>query len=324
MNPDLSRCARHPSQPPFTGFCSACLLERLSAAALPATPPAPSPSPLPPPPPRPAAAAAHEGEGRTTLLRLFQLHDQQDRPAPVGAGDQDPEPRAEPEPPPPLQRKRSLRQSCEWIACCEHGHDPASWLPSRQSWDANDSASASASASASTSAAAAAASSTTAPASASALVLHPSTSKASLRPWWDRTRRAANPVAGFLSRSLSSQSWRETDAAARSRAQGHAAARVNGGSHSVSSSAGGVDSEVSPADSLHAHVHSAGRRDSLLRRFYWLGRSSSVHCPSPRRSPDTGMLRFHRTPSTTRSKTQARRRLHLFPARSHRHQQQQH
>ncbi|XP_037451266.1 pre-mRNA-splicing ATP-dependent RNA helicase prp28-like [Triticum dicoccoides] len=323
MNPDLSRCARHPSQPPFTGFCSACLLERLSAAALPATPPASSPSPLPPPPPPPPPPRpAQQGEGRTTLLRLFQLHDQQDRPPPPhGPEEQDPEP---PQADPPLQRKRSLRQSCEWIVCCEHGHDPASWLPSRQSWDANDSASASTSAAA---AAPSTAGTTTAPASASALVLHSTSSKAPLRPWWDRTLRAANPVAGLLSRSLSSQSWREADAAARSRAQGGAAARANGGSHSVSSSAGGVDSEVSPADSLHAHVHSAGRHrgDSLLRRFYWLGRSSSVHCPSPRRSPDTGMLRFHRTPSTTtRSKTQGRRRLNLFAARSHRHQQHQH
>ncbi|EAZ21384.1 hypothetical protein OsJ_04984 [Oryza sativa Japonica Group] len=113
-----SRCPKHPSQPPFTGFCSACLLERLSTA------PArcfPSPSPV-------AAAAEISTEipqprVRTTLLYLFQLDDdQEDQGQQVRVDQEDEQGRQ-------LQRKRSLRQSCEWIVCCDATAD------SRQSWD---------------------------------------------------------------------------------------------------------------------------------------------------------------------------------------------
>lgn len=273
---ELSRCPKHPSQPPFTGFCSACLLERLSAAALPATPPAA---------PRPREPEA----ARTTLLHLFQLHDQQS-PPPCTDQRQDPK-----EPPPQqLQRKRSLRQSCEsWIVCCEHGNND-SWLPSRQSWDANDDSAPPA---------------TSAPAAtttASALVLH---SKLRQPSWRNQLRRAANPITGLLNRSLSSHSWRDTHAATTCPPpQGGPLARINGSSqHSVSSSAG-IDSEMSPADSHHANA-----RPSLLKRFYWLGRSRSVHYASPT-SPHTGMLRFRLAPSSTRTKTQGK---NVFPAQRH-------
>ncbi|KAG8057827.1 hypothetical protein GUJ93_ZPchr0002g23681 [Zizania palustris] len=105
------RCPKHPSHPPFTGFCSACLLERLSAARF----PSPSPSLI-------AAEISTEiaqPRVRTTLLYLFQLDD---TASPAGAQDEQGQGR-------PLQRKRSLRQSCEWIVCCDTGAD------SRQSWD---------------------------------------------------------------------------------------------------------------------------------------------------------------------------------------------
>ncbi|KAL5199524.1 hypothetical protein ABZP36_020727 [Zizania latifolia] len=128
-----SRCPKHPSHPPFTGFCSACLLERLSAACF----PSPSPSPI-------AAEISTEipqPRVRTTLLYLFQLDDTtppagaQDEQV-QGGGDQDQDKQMqdrgdqdEQRQGHQLQRKRSLRQSCEWIVCCDTGAD------SRQSWD---------------------------------------------------------------------------------------------------------------------------------------------------------------------------------------------
>lgn len=282
MNPngDLSRCPKHPTQPPFTGFCSACLLERLSAANL------PSPSASSSAAPAPAAASEITTETetdtrftnprptRTTLLYLFQLDDMADGSS--SAADhigvhihsdqlQDPPSLPQAGGDPPLQRKRSLRQSCDWIVCCDTGGD--SWLPSRQSWDGSAAAA-------------------PPPPSAAQLVLDRRRNKASLS-WnqaWDR--RVAKPLRGFvnkpahilLKRSLS-ESWRyggeEEDTRRRGSegAQGRVGIRING-SHSASSA--GMDSEISLPDSVHADVHNV-RRDSLMKRLYWLGRSRSVH-----------------------------------------------
>ncbi|KAL5196471.1 hypothetical protein ABZP36_008385 [Zizania latifolia] len=116
-----SQCPKHPSHPPFTGFCSACLLERLSAARF----PSPSPSLI-------AAEISTEipqPRVRTTLLYLFQLDD---TAPPAGTQDEQVQDRGNQDEQGqgrPLQRKRSLRQSCEWIVCCDTGAD------SRQSWD---------------------------------------------------------------------------------------------------------------------------------------------------------------------------------------------
>lgn len=165
------RCPKHPLEPPFTGFCSACLLDRLHATNLigvvvasPSRPPSfPFPQDLeeeeePELPPPCSTGTAGEppavgriGAGRTTLLRLFQLEDQGEEPeheqgidtgtgtdaaaASTSGGDAQ-------DPPPHLQRKRSLRHSCsEWIACCDAAAaNHSSCLPSRQSLDASSSA----------------------------------------------------------------------------------------------------------------------------------------------------------------------------------------
>uniref|UniRef100_A0A0E0MDH0 DUF740 family protein n=1 Tax=Oryza punctata TaxID=4537 RepID=A0A0E0MDH0_ORYPU len=275
-----SRCPKHPSQPPFTGFCSACLLERLSTARFPS----------------PIAAGAEisteipQPRVRTTLLYLFQLDDDDDdAEAPTvgeqgqGGSEQDDDQgqaRVDQEDEQgqgrQLQRKRSLRQSCEWIVCCDATAD------SRQSWDGSASASAAA------------------PPNATALP----NSNPIIRGFVTRP-------AQMLRRSLS-ESWRH----ARSRP----AVPINAaGSRSVSSAGMDSEISLGDSIHADTH-NAAPRQSSLLKRLYRLGRSRSVHCSSPQiRSVDTGTLRFHLTPlrrssSSRRSianKIQGRR-LNLF------------
>nr|CAB3445214.1 unnamed protein product [Digitaria exilis] len=336
------RCPKHPSEPPFTGFCSACLLDRLQATNLigvasPSQPPAPSLhlhqedlEELPPP--CSTEEAKQPGTGRITLLRLFQLEDQgEERPeedtnsAPSTSGGGDCE-----DPPPHLQRKRSLRHSCsEWIACCDASAaaNHSSCLPSRQSLDASST----------TSAAAAAAAASVAPAdpqsnhaSASArsngvAMVERRTGSLRWNQLWaikgilakpalsrsfsesSRSRYALHPGSGAMARSSSSQS------------QG---IRLNG-SRSVSSAGNGMDSsEISlPGDSVgHGHVHHC--RPRLKDRLRWLRRSRSVHYSSPTSIGDAGLTPFRSRSSSTRStahKNHRRFAAGFFAAQRHRH-----
>ncbi|XP_066324689.1 uncharacterized protein [Miscanthus floridulus] len=335
------RCPKHPSEPPFTGFCSACLLDRLHATNLIGVVVA-SPS-RPPPPPRPPSLPFHQdpeeeefpascstgeppavgrriGEGRTTLLRLFQLEDQgeereqgTDAAASTSGGDAQ-------DPPPHLQRKRSLRHSCsEWIACCDAAAAAAanhsSCLPSRQSLDASSST---------TSAAAAAAAGV-------ALALaptnpHPNNAAASVGSncvamverrtgslrWnqlWPIKGFLAKPAGHLLNRSFSESSRSRYAlhpggaAIARSSLSQSQGIRLNG-SHSVSSAGNGMDSSDRslPGDSVgHAHVHHCQPR--LKDRLHWLRRSRSVHYSSPTSTVDAGLTPFRSRSSSTRSTT---------------------
>ncbi|KAL6629356.1 hypothetical protein ACP70R_029121 [Stipagrostis hirtigluma subsp. patula] len=333
------RCPKHPAEPPFTGFCSACLLDRLHAKHLvlasPKHPPSLAPQGLeeeeeePPPPPScsTAAAAAATAGGtteRTTLLRLFQLEDQggKEEERRVEEGEQSDAAAAAAstsgqDPPPQLQRKRSLRQSCsEWIACCDSSAaaNLSSCLPSRQSLEL-DAASAAIPA-APPPAAAAAVAHPNAPTTSSAGVAVVQRRTGSLR--WNHVWA----IRGLLDRSFSESSRSRyihhpgNGAMARSSSSHSHGIRRNG-SHSVSST--GMDSsEISlPSDSVgHAHVHHC--RPRLKNRLHWLRRSRSVHYSSPSNLVDAGLTPFRSRSSSTRStadKPQGRRlnlNLNLF------------
>ncbi|TKW36719.1 hypothetical protein SEVIR_1G000650v4 [Setaria viridis] len=331
------RCPKHPSEPPFTGFCSACLLDRLHATNLigvasPSQPPAPPPPPLPlhqdpeepPPPCSTDAAGRREGAERTTLLHLFQLEDQGEdtnaaAPSTSTSGGGDGQ-----DPPPLLQRKRSLTHSCsEWMACCDANH--SSCLPSRQSLDAS--------------------SSTTSAAAAAANPHHPNDAAASARSngvamverrtgslrWnqlWAIKGLLGKPAGHLLSRSFSESSRSRYalhpggGAIARSSSSQSQGNRLNG-SRSVSSAGNGLDSsEISlPGDSVgRAHVHHC--RPRLKDRLHWLRRSRSVHYSSPTSIADAGFTPFRSRSSSTRSvthKNQRRFTAGFFAAQRHRH-----
>uniref|UniRef100_A0A0D9VB09 DUF740 domain-containing protein n=1 Tax=Leersia perrieri TaxID=77586 RepID=A0A0D9VB09_9ORYZ len=223
-----SRCPKHPSHPPFTGFCSACLLERLSAARLPSPPVAAAGAEIISP-----EIHHHEQQPtrvRTTLLYLFQLDDD-DSSEQAAAQAQGPQ----------LQRKRSLRQSCEWIVCCDTTAD------SRQSWDGSASASA-------------------------AAAPNPPTTTTT-------TTTAAKPIirpAQMLRRSLS-ESWRH----ARARPATASVPINGPGSRSVSSAGMDSEISLGDSIHADTAHNAAARHSSLFKRLYRLGRSRSVHCSSP-------------------------------------------
>jgi len=315
------RCPKHPSQPSFTGFCSACLLDRLHATNLigVASPSQPPPSlPLhqddleePPPPCSTEAAGRRIGAERTTLLRLFQLEDQgrEERaedtnaaPSTSGGDGQDP--------PPHLQRKRSLRHSCsEWIACCDANH--SSCIPSRQSLDASSTTSAAAAAAAAPAAGVAPAANPY-PNDAAATSVAMVERRTGSRRWnelWAIKGLLAKPAGHLLGRSFSESSRSRyalhpgngTGNIARSSSSQSQGIRLNG-SRSVSSAGNGMDSsEISlPGDSVgHAHVHRSQPR--LKDRLRWLRRSRSVHYSSPTRVVDAGLTPFRSRSSSTRS-----------------------
>uniref|UniRef100_A0A0A8XPC2 Uncharacterized protein n=1 Tax=Arundo donax TaxID=35708 RepID=A0A0A8XPC2_ARUDO len=315
------RCPNHPSQPPFTGFCSACLLDRLHATNLViASPQPPQGLDLAPQGEEEEEEPTATGAGRTTLLHLFQLEDQganqQEQaaaPSTSGADAQDS--------PPNLQRKRSLRQSCsDWIACCDTpaAANHSSCLPSRQSLDA-------------AAAPAAAAPSTTTTTTGVAVV---DTRTGSLR-WnqvWAIRGFLAKPAGHLLNRSFSESSRSRyahhpgNAAIARSSSSQSHGIRLNG-SYSVSSAGNGMDSSEISLPDYSAHVHHC--RPRLNNRLHWLRRSRSVHYSSPTSLVDAGLTPFRSRSSSTRStadKTHQVRRLNfnLFAAGffgTHRHHQ---
>ncbi|XP_062221320.1 uncharacterized protein LOC133920743 [Phragmites australis] len=325
------RCPKHPSEPPFTGFCSACLLDRLHAINLVGLLASPQPPPSlapqehlqgldleegedPLPPCSTATSGRRTGAGRTTLLHLFQLEDQ-------GANQEEPEQsKAAPstsgadgqDPPPYLQRKRSLRQSCsDWIACCDTSASAnhSSCLPSRQSLELD--------ASSSTISAAPPAPCTT---SNGVAVAERRTESLRWNQVWAIRGFLARPAGHLLNRSFSESSRSRyahhpgNGAIASSSSSQSQGIRLNG-SHSVSSTGNGMDSsEISlPGDSVgHAHVHHY--RPRLKNRLHWLRRSRSVHYSSPTSLADAGLTPFRSRSSSTRStadKTQPVRRLNL-------------
>ncbi|KAK3155770.1 hypothetical protein QOZ80_2AG0098450 [Eleusine coracana subsp. coracana] len=305
------RCPKHPSQPPFTGFCSACLLDRLHATNLVLASPQPPPS-LPSldldleAEDEPTATAGRTTEGgRTTLLRLFQLEDheeqEQSKAAPSSSSQ---------DPPPDLQRKRSLRQSCsEWIACCDTSTAAAnhsSFLPSRQSLDA----------SCSTAAAAPAPPAADAPCTTTNGFAVVERRTASLRVWAIKDF-LTKPAGHLLNRSFSESSrsryaHHPSNGATIARSSSSSQSQVirRNGSLSVSSTGMG-SSEISlPDDSLAHHC-----RPRLKNRLHWLRRSRSVHYSSPTSLLHAGFTPFRSRSSSTRSAAdraqQPSRRLNL-------------
>ncbi|CAM0149877.1 unnamed protein product [Urochloa decumbens] len=342
------RCPKHPSEPPFTGFCSACLLDRLHAtnligvasASQPPPPPAPLPlhqddlEELPPPGSTTETAGRRIGEGRTTLLRLFQLEDQGEEerevdtntaPSTSGGDGQDP--------PPHLQRKRSLRHSCsEWIACCDASAaaNQSSCLPSRQSLDASSSTTSAAAAAAGVAPANPIDATASCARSNGVAVVDRRTGSLRWNQLWAIKGLLAKPAGHLLSRSFS-ESSRSTyalhsgsGAMARSSSSQSQGTRLNG-SRSVSSAGNGMDSsEISlPGDSVgHAHVHHC--RPRLKDRLRWLRRSRSIHYSSPTSIVDAGLTPFRSRSSSTRSagaahKNHRRFAAGFFAAQRHRH-----
>ncbi|XP_062217215.1 uncharacterized protein LOC133917331 [Phragmites australis] len=317
------RCPKHPSEPPFTGFCSACLLDRLHATNLVLASPQPLPYLAPPglqsldleeeepsPPCSTAGAGAGAGAGRTTLLHLFQLEDQganQQEQASTSCGDSQ-------DPAPDLQRKRSLRQSCsDWMACCDTSAaaNHSSCFPSRQSLDASSS----------TTAAAPAHVAAAAPCTTTTGVAVVERRTGSLR--WNQVWAIRGFLAKPASRHLLNRSFSESSRSRYAHHPGSAAVASSSSSQSQgirlnsshsASSAGNV-MEISLPDDSVGHC-----RPRLKNRLHWLRRSHSVHYSSPTSLVDAGLTPFRsRSRSRSRSsssrstadKTQQVRRLNL-------------
>ncbi|XP_066317614.1 uncharacterized protein [Miscanthus floridulus] len=348
------RCPKHPSEPPFTGFCSACLLDRLHATNLIGVVVA---SPSRPPPPRPPSLPFHQdpeeefpascstgttgeppavgrriGAGRTTLLRLFQQEDQgEEREQGTGTGTDGAASTSgadAQDPPPHLQRKRSLRHSCsEWIACCDAAAaNHSSCLPSRQSLDASSSTTSAAAAAA---AAAGVALAPTNPhpnnAAASAgsncvAMVERRTGSLRWNQLWPIKGFLAKPAGHLLNRSFSESSRSRYAlhpggaAIARSSSSQSQGIRLNG-SHSASSAGNGMDSsEISLPGDSVGHAHVHHCRPRLKDRLHWLRRSRSVHYFSPPTSTVDAGLTPFRSRSSSTRSTTAHKNHRRFPA----------